>query len=774
MYISEKESRSRLKEAENARKNRLEIVKAHSQGQITRREMFKWGLLTSTGLIAAKHGLSPFVRSAYGAVPTGTPRSPLFGAQKFTQPMPRMEVQKPSLLNDLGGGDYGFADYPSEVPAAKTSYHTKFNQWKAANTLAPDSANPYVNPMTKRGPMEGRPWGPFFDHQRWDESWMKPKKGYVMSWGRAKANTVRWHPNFVYQQPDSTWMFKTGAMTEHTGTIPLIKSRYGEPYVVRVYNALLDDPTKNNGFGRNENSLHHHNGHNPSESDGACNAFHYPGTFYDYNWTTTLHRHDTINQNAQEARASGPSDIKGQLNKVPGDYRELQGTLWYHDHRFFFTAENVHKGNFGMNNIYSGPDAGNETISNGVNLRLPSGSILPWGNIDFDVNLAVSNAAATPDGQMYFDIFTTDGFLGDMLLVNGAYAPVMEVLPRKYRFRILNASMSRFIQLAIASPSNSPVPFQFICNDGNFVVNPILLGSLDQQGVAERYDIIVDFSKFPVNSKLHLVNLLQQTDGRKPDGALSMANAMKGTDADPAVGPILQFKVVSQLQSIDDPSVTYDITKDPKIDNSVVPSKLTDQIPIVTPDRTRTIEWVRGGSDLTNFSQCEPDCGTAESFPWAVKVNGQTAHGANANRISVLVPDPGKVEHWTYINGGGGWDHPIHLHFEEGVTINRGNDVIPATEKGVRKDVWRLRPAGHVTFQVKFGEYGGAYVNHCHNTVHEDFAMLLRWQLLAGGAQATVSPTPHPTRDGVTFNQPVTLPEADPANVQFFPSTTKA
>ena len=88
-----------------------------------------------------------------------------------------------------------------------------------------------------------------------------------------------------------------------------------------------------------------------------------------------------------------------------------------------------------------------------------------------------------------------------MPLVNFAYAPYMEVLPRKYRFRILNACMSRFLQLAIASAErNSPVPFKFIANDGNFVVNPITLTLLDHQGIAERYDIVVDFSSFPIGS----------------------------------------------------------------------------------------------------------------------------------------------------------------------------------------------------------------------------------------------------------------------------------
>ena len=95
-----------------------------------------------------------------------------------------------------------------------------------------------------------------------------------------------------------------------------------------------------------------------------------------------------------------------------------------------------------------------------------------------------------------------------------------------------------------------------------------------------------------------------------------------------------------------------------------------------------------------------------------------------------LIPKPGEVEHWTYINGGGGWDHPIHLHFEEGITMRPGRTPpIPATERLVRKDVWRLRPRDGCTFQVQFGEYGGSYVNHCHNTVHEDFAMLMRLQI---------------------------------------------
>ena len=93
MFLPKKTSRLRLNEAENARRNRLEILKALSQGQITRRELIKWGLFTAGGILVSKHGLSPFVASAYADsnIPTGLPLSPLFGVQDFSTPMPRFD-----------------------------------------------------------------------------------------------------------------------------------------------------------------------------------------------------------------------------------------------------------------------------------------------------------------------------------------------------------------------------------------------------------------------------------------------------------------------------------------------------------------------------------------------------------------------------------------------------------------------------------------------------------------------------------------------------------
>jgi FtsP/CotA-like multicopper oxidase with cupredoxin domain len=757
MYLSPKASLARQCEAQKARDNRAEIVKALSHGQITRRDLYKWGIFTATGALALKNGLSPFARSAFAAVPTGTPRSPLFNAEKFTQPLQRLALQTPiPLTRDPATGNAVFPAALGERPAKRLSYHTNFT----ADPIDPQ----FRNPVTGRGPIEGRPPGELFAHQRWDEFF--PKVGYVMSIALVAPNT-RFHPNFPAQNPNSVWCYGTGRFVNGTLPPPLFKGRYGEPILTRVYQNLPVNRADNGGFGRNETQVHFHNAHNGAESDGAANVHHFPGTFYDYRWSTTLARRDKINTQATDRRASGP-DGNGGLVNVAGDFRELQGTMWWHDHRFFFTAENVYKGNVGMVNYYSGPDRGKEDLNDGINLRLPSGTVADSGNLDFDVNLIVSDAATDQAGQLFFDIFTTDGFLGDIPLVNFAYAPFMEVLPRKYRFRILNACMSRFWKLALAGPTGAAVPFQFIANDGNFVVNPISLTTLDHQGTAERYDIVVDFSRFRIGDRVRLVNQLRmRDDGRGPAADLTLAQALAGDPNDPCIGAIMEFRVVGSVLSVDNRGATLSSTTP---DTSVVPAVLTQQIPVVAPIRTRLVEWGRAGNgDSRNpvTGQCTPDCPETAVFPWTVRINEQEAHSMNANRISLLIPKPGEIEHWTYVNGGGGWDHPIHLHFEEGITIDRAGDPIPATERLVRKDVWRLRSTGRrtVTFQIQFGEYGGSYVNHCHNTVHEDFALLMRIQLLTGvpgSPQTAVTATPNPTPDGVVFTTPEILPEGDP------------
>jgi hypothetical protein len=260
---------------------------------------------------------------------------------------------------------------------------------------------------------------------------------------------------------------------------------------------------------------------------------------------------------------------------------------------------------------------------------------------------------------------------------------------------------------------------------------------------------------------------------------MSLSKALDGISDDPTVGPILEFRVVASLKSVDDPSKTWqatDLDRSANLDDPDWASglkTLTSQIPIIAPARVRHFEFSRSGSGTSLVNgQCIPECGDKTVFPYSVTVNGERAHTANAARISALIPNPGETEHWILENGGGGWDHPIHLHFEEGVTIDRGGASIPVTEKLVRKDVWRLREGGRVRIQVTFGEFGGSYVAHCHNTSHEDFAMLLRWQLLSPETGlGAITKTPMPSPDGVVWRDSEVLPEADPKNARYFRRT---
>jgi FtsP/CotA-like multicopper oxidase with cupredoxin domain len=122
--------------------------------------------------------------------------------------------------------------------------------------------------------------------------------------------------------------------------------------------------------------------------------------------------------------------------------------------------------------------------------QLPSGTDKSWGNLDYDINVVVADKAWDQEGQLYFDIFDTDGFLGDAVTVNLAYKPYFEVEARRYRFRILNGSVARFFKLALSDGS----PMILIANDGNLMPHPVTLPQLDEQGIGERYDIVIDFA----------------------------------------------------------------------------------------------------------------------------------------------------------------------------------------------------------------------------------------------------------------------------------------
>lgn len=811
MFISRIASRIRQMEAERARENRREIVRALGLGQITKRDLMRWGVLSAGGAMVAKNGLSPFAKSAYASVPTGTPRSPVQGLKRFVHGLPPpypVDRYRLAPVADPGGSrDRAFQFVNAgnrilpDLPARRSSYHSLYSELRERG----EPATAYTNPVTGIGPIEGRPpvyqGRDFYGHQRWDE--FEPKVGFLLSMGQVEPSQSM-HPGLRELEANAMWscgprhssdghLIVSGPPANTTNPVstpgyyglrtgycspPLVKMRYGEAAIMRIHNDLPVERHLNRGFGRNELSMHFHNAHTAAESDGANNAFHFPGTFYDYHWSAILARHDaSINGaladkmridpgfNLADPRAASIDD-NGAPVRINGDFREIQSSMWFHDHRFFFTAENVQKGIYGLVNMYSAPDNGNEKAPNNpVSLRLPSGWDKAWGNQDYDINLSITNPALDRDEQLTYDIFDTDGYLGDLLCVNGAFSPFLSVAKRRYRFRILNASMARFLQLALVDQNNKPLPFVVIANDGNLLRKPILItsGIMDRLGNAERFDIVVDFKRLYAQGvrQAYLVNLLYHKDGRGPEGRVSIGRAMSGFAEDPAVGPFLQFRLEANADDFSTDLFTSEFL------NPTSGRVLTQAIPPLKPVRERHFRFGRGSvsarDPLTN--ECTPDCGEAENFPWAIRVNGEEWHAFNATRVSAIVPAMGDVEHWTFENNSGGWDHPVHLHFEEGVTLGRTGHTMAATERGARKDVWRLGENGSVKVQLRFSEFTGAYVQHCHNTTHEDFSMIMRIQVVGynnGQPQYDLSPTPLPTPAGVEWGASEALPEAHP------------
>src|SRR5438067_231213 len=736
IYLPKNASKARLREAEEARRNRAEIVRELSWGRVSRRDLIKMGLFTTAGALAHLGGLNPFAKSVYGQMPAGMPPSPLFGVQPFTQPMPRFDVL---ARNPVTGTADNLVSCLGPAPTAE-----------ANQTMKP------VDPALGGGfgPIEGRPPGPIWAHQRFNqflpqiavEAWQspattnrvyKPQVASSLNSGidPSQGIPLRFHPGMPIQNPNNVWTFN--------GTIPpkLVMGKYGQPLIFRHHNNLPVDVRQNAGFGRHTISTHEHNGHHGAENDGFTGAFFFPGQFYDYHWPVVLAGHFSVNTAATDRMASTPDESGGLIN-VPGDWHETMSTHWFHDHMFSFTSQNVYKGNAAMFNIYSGLDRGNETINDGVNLQLPSGSAKSWGNLDYDVNLLLADKAFDQDGQLFFDIFDFDGFIGDVNTVNLAYNPYFEVERRKYRFRILNASVSRFYKVALANASGTPQPITQIANDGNLLPHPVVLFELDEQGIAERYDIVIDFSTYAIGEKLHLVNLCDhfdpasaKLDGKKPFQDLTMAQALGGATPDPCVGRMLEFRVVRNPAR---PDVS-------RVADTLIPNPDLSAIPVA---RERVFEFKRDAAQTTS------DPITSFMGPWGISTDGGTTLAADFGRVSAA-PRFGTREIWT-LKGGGGWDHPIHIHFEEGQVLARNGSAanVPAWERG-RKDVYRLHPAGSITITMQFRDWGGMFMEHCHNTVHEDNAMLLRWEIDDSGAPfVRPLPTPIPKPQGVTFQPP--------------------
>ena len=493
-------------------------------------------------------------------------------------------------------------------------------------------------------------------HQRFDEFYPAGSDNHDTYELEVKEELHTFHPDYP---PQYIW----GYDGMYPG--PTFHATYGTPVIIRLFNKLLPNHM---GFGSPEISMHLHNMHTPSESDGfpgdyfsrykAGPTLASPGLYKDHCYPNVYAGYDKFREN-------------GDLNAI-GDPREALGTLWYHDHTKDVTGSNCVKGLVGAYLMFDKIDSGNENDMSMQALRLPSG--------DYDVPLLFNDMRFDANELLFYDQFSPEGVLGDVVVVNGKIKPFFKVARRKYRLRLINGGPTRYYEFYLVH-NGKVKPFIHVANDGNLFEYPLMNQTKIRLAMSERGDIIVDFKAFPLGSEVFLVNRLRQEDTRKPKDIRTPGDQ------------VLKFIVNREAPDYSRVLTATTLMRElPPIDLSEVAAR-------------RTWEFARKNGFWT--------------------VNDQVFDVRN-KRAS---PKKGTAEIWTLRNGGGGWAHPVHIHFEEGRILKRNGVAPPPHERG-RKDTYNLMPDETVEIFMRFRDFKGKYVMHCHNLAHEDHEMMVRWDIV--------------------------------------------
>jgi len=253
---------------------------------------------------------------------------------------------------------------------------------------------------------------------------------------------------------------------------PLFESRRGRTMRVRLRNELPVPIVR-----------HLHGGHTPHRHDGYPLDYVVPYDGGDHH----LHPGGEVHH--------------GEFEYVyPLDQRA--GLLWYHDHRMDFSGPQVWRGLVGLHLHRDDEEAA---------LGLPAG--------ERELPLLVCDRSFGPDGQLLYPSLDqelrhtpgvlrdfADGVLGDTVLVNGVHAPFHEVRQGSYRLRIAVASNARHYRIGLDRPPASGEPFWQIGTDGGLMAHARPLRTF-LMAPAERVDVVVDFSGYPVGSRVRLTNL---------------------------------------------------------------------------------------------------------------------------------------------------------------------------------------------------------------------------------------------------------------------------
>ena len=429
-------------------------------------------------------------------------------------------------------------------------------------------------------------------------------------------------------------------------------------------------------------------------------------------------------------------------------------TVWYHDHALGMTRLNVYAGPAGFYIVRGGP-AGDSAVLDtrfGTPAVLPGpapkdGDKFPPNKTYYEIPIAIQDRSFNNDGSLFYPdtreffdgiegAYLPDGgmagfspiwnpeFFGNSIMVNGNTWPFLKVEKRRYRFRFLNGCQARFLILDFA---NIPrVEVWQIGNEGGFLAAPVnvtALGNRLLMGLAERADVIVDFTNVPTGNYV-----LGNIGPDEPFGG-----GIPGHDfpfSDPTTtGQVMQFRVV--------PAVAADPTTPPRF------LQLPAIVPLPPESVTRPLALIEKMGMSTTPDPNDPDEfleGPLEALLGTAK-DGMPIEKMWVEPVTEN-PTVGATEVWEFFNTTGD-AHPMHVHEVVFEVVDRqalllddeGELVIPLTpdpdaaatgpepwETGFKDTV--IAYPGQVTRVKATFLNPGQYVWHCHIVEHEDNEMM--------------------------------------------------
>jgi FtsP/CotA-like multicopper oxidase with cupredoxin domain len=397
--------------------------------------------------------------------------------------------------------------------------------------------------------------------------------------------------------------------------------------------------------------------------------------------STSTHLHGSASLPQYDGYASDIT-FPGQVKQYFYPNCQEARTLWYHDHGVHHTSQNAYNGLAGMYVLHDPKEQ---------QLGIPQGP--------YDVPLVIRDAMFATDGSLVYDDNSESGVYGDVLLVNGVPWPEMVVERRKYRFRFLNASVSRSYNWSL-SDGTSSVPMTMIGTDAGLMPKPQVITNF-RHGMAERYEVVIDFAKYKDNTLLTLQN----------------ASPKNNIEYD-GVRQAMRFRVRGDASSTA---------------NNSVPAYWQDAVPAA-----ECMTFTDAGLKAQGVKEREFKFIRTNGH-WTI--NGETWENVIGSGYThcMAEPEQNAVEVWKLTNSSGGWFHPVHIHLVDFQVLTRNGSasgVLPY-ERGP-KDVVYVGENETVRVAMRFagpaaGEGWptphGRYMMHCHNLVHEDHDMMMQFSV---------------------------------------------